>query len=54
MISPDKINELQAILKKELQGNKARIHCLSYLIVSMLKMRSVNFKQLAIGYHNGA
>lgn len=54
MISRDKINELQAILKKELQGNKARIHCLSYLIVSMLKMRSVNFKQLAIGYHNGA
>lgn len=54
MISPDKINKLQAILKNELQGNKARIHCLSYLIVSMLKMRSVNFKKLAIGYHNGA
>ena len=54
MISNVKTSELQSILREALQGNKARIYCLSSLIVSMLKMRSVHFKQLAIGHHNGA
>ena len=54
MKSPDKINELRSILKQELGGNLARITLLSFLISSILKVRSVNFKRLATGYHNGA
>ena len=54
MKSPDKSNELRSLLKQELGGNLARITLLSFLITSMLKVRSVNFKRLATGYHNGA
>lgn len=54
MKSPDKSKELQSILKQELGGNQARITLLSYVIMSLLKVRSVNFKHLATGYHNGA
>lgn len=54
MKSPYKSNELSGILSKGLGGNKARINLLSYLILSLLKVRSVNFKRLATGYHNGA
>lgn len=54
MKSPDKSSELRSILKQELGGNLARITLLSFLITSMLKVRSVNFKRLATGYHNGA
>ena len=48
-----KSKELELILSQKLGGNKARITFLSYLIVSILKIRSVNFKRLAIGYDNG-
>lgn len=54
MKSPDKSKELQSILKQELGGNQARLSLLSYLILSMLKVRSVNFKKLSAGYYNGA
>ena len=54
MKSPDKSNELRSILKQELGGNLARIKLLSFLISSILKVRNVNFKRLATGYHNGA
>lgn len=54
MKSPDKSNELQTILKKELGGNKARLELLSFLVLSILKVRDVNFKSLATGYYNGA
>lgn len=54
MKSPDKVTELTSILRQELGGNKARLSLLSHLILSMLKVRDVNFKQLATGYYNGA
>ena len=54
MKSPDKSNKLESILRQELGGNKARIALLSHLVISMLKVRNVNFKSLATGYHNGA
>lgn len=54
MKSPDKSNELRSILKQELGGNLARMTLMSFLITSMLKVRSVNFARLAAGYHNGA
>ncbi|MDW7690487.1 IS4 family transposase [Flammeovirgaceae bacterium SG7u.111] len=53
MTSLYKSKELQLILQQELGGNKARITLLSYLIISVLKVRSVNFKRLATGYDNG-
>lgn len=54
MKSPDELTELQSILQCNLGGNKARTTLLSYLLTSILKVRSVNFKRLATGYHNGA
>jgi len=54
MIDPHKSKELQLILTQELGGNKARITLLGYLVVSVLKVRDVNFKRLASGYDNGA
>lgn len=54
MKSHDKSSKLASILKQEVAGNKARLNMLSYLISSLLKVRSVNFNRLATGYHNGA
>lgn len=54
MDSSLKSNELQVILEKNLGQNKARMRLLSYLILGMLKVHTVNFKQLALAYHNGA
>ncbi|MBX2844298.1 MAG: hypothetical protein KTR26_21200 [Flammeovirgaceae bacterium] len=54
MASHYKIKALEGILQEELSGNKARMTLLSYLVISLLKTRSVNFKRLATGYHNGA
>ncbi len=54
MKSPYKSNELTLVLQQELGGNKARVTLLSYLVISVLKVRCVNFKRLATGYHNGA
>jgi hypothetical protein len=53
MKSPDKSKELQVILKQELGENQARLTLLSYLIISLLKIRRVNFKCWAT-IHNGA
>lgn len=54
MKSPDKATQLTSILREELGGNKARLSLLSHLVLSMLKVRDVNFKKLATGYYNGA
>lgn len=54
MKSPDKVTQLSSILSQELGGNKARLTLLSHLVLSMLKVRDVNFRQLATGYYNGA
>ncbi|MEN7552021.1 IS4 family transposase, partial [Rapidithrix thailandica] len=53
MASQYKDKTLVEILQEELKGNKARMTLLSYLVVSLLQVRSVNFKRLATGYHNG-
>lgn len=41
------INELQRILSEELGGNKARIECLSFMVMALFSVRTVNLTQIA-------
>lgn len=54
MINLDKDTELRTILGRELPYHKARISCLSYLIMALIKVQSVNFQRLATGFDTGA
>jgi len=54
MINPSKDTELGSILGEELPYHKARITCLSHLIMALIKLQSVNFQRLATGFHTGA
>jgi hypothetical protein len=48
----DKYRELQAILQTELRLNAARVQFLTLLLVSILKVQSVNLERLAQGFEN--
>ena len=43
------INELSQILNKILNWNKARVDCLAQMIIGIIKVKSVNLAQVALG-----
>lgn len=46
----DRTSELASILGQELKWNKARLDCFSRMLLSLLLVRSVNLKKLAVAF----
>ena len=50
----NKISELGGMLRKTFQCNKARLDCLTNLLLALLMMRTVNLSELAVGMESEA
>lgn len=48
------INELSAILKQSFDWNKARIDCVTGMLIGLLKTRSMNLNEIATGFPSDA
>jgi len=45
-----KLNELSVILKQSFNWNKARLDCFTGMLIGLLKTRSVNLNEIALGF----
>lgn len=50
----DRTSELQAILGEILNWNKARLDCFSKMLLAMFAVRTVNLKEIAVGFAGSA
>lgn len=50
----DRISELKDILSGFCHWNKARIDCFARMLVSLLKVRTVNLREIAVGFESTA